>query len=186
MENDYSGLLELAGEKYKISAYLGGASAFSQMMGSYMDYKTSKLDVASLNIQASNIELQAQQRANMLREQFVQALGTYQYGAAQRGVALSSGSVRDNMESSAMSLGNDISIAKKNAQIQARTLRGQASLLKMQAKHALGQSIVGGISSLAGAYANYQIGSQLTKMANPTLANGGKVEPVLSVNPFGG
>lgn len=165
MEKDYSGLLEMAGKDYQMSAYMGGASAFSQLMSGYMNYNALKTEASGLKVQASNIELQAQQRANMLREQFVQSVGAYQMNAAQRGISVGSGSVRSNMENSSVALGKDISTIKKSSQLQANALRGQASIMKMRAKSALGQGITNSLVSLAGAGYNYSQGSQLLQKA---------------------
>ena len=160
-----SGLLELASDKYKYSAYMGGASAFAKMASGYLDYSALKTDAYSLQVQANNIELQAQEKANMLREQFIQSLGSYQLNAAQRGVSLSSGSVRNNMESSAMGLGKDISKIKKNAMFEANALRAQASNKKGLAKSQLWNGFAGSMASLSGAFSSYAYGSKLSEMS---------------------
>ena len=99
----------------------------------------------------------------MLREQFIGAIGSYQMNAAQRGVSVGSGSVRDNIESSAMSLGNDINTLKKSAQLQADAIRTQAKVAKWQGKSALVSGVLSGISQAFGAYSNYEKGSKLLK-----------------------
>lgn len=169
MADDYygtSGLLKLASEDYKDAAWAGGAKAFAQMAGGYMDYQALQTNAAALKVQASSIELQAQQRANILREQFIGAIGSYQFGAANRGVSVGSGSVRQNIESSAIGLGKDIQKAKKVAQMQASALRTQAKLSKIQGKTALVTGVLGGIGSLAGAVGSYAKGVELANMAN--------------------
>ena len=166
MINDYSGLLELAGKEYKWSSYAGAASAFAQMAGASMNYQALQTNASALKVQANNIELQAQQRANMLREQFISSIGSYQMSAAQRGVSVGSGSVRNNIESSSASLGNDINTLKKSAQLQANALRTQAKVSKMQGKSALVSGMLGGVSQAIGAYSNYKIGSKLLDGVN--------------------
>ena len=161
MINDYSGLMELAGEQYQRSAYAGAAGAFAQMASGYMNYQALRTDAAALKVQANSIELQAQQRANQLREQFISSIGAYKMGAAQRGIAVSSGSVRDNLESSAIGLGKDIAKMKKSAGLQASAIRTQAKVAKYQAKSALVGGILEGVGSVGTAIGNYSIGSQL-------------------------
>lgn len=173
MVQDLSGLLSIAGEQYKLSSLTAGASAFAQMAGSYLDYSALQTNAYALKAQASNIELQAQQRANMLREQFISSIGSYQFGAAQRGVSVGSGSVVQNIESSAGDLGKDIQKEKKVAQMRANALRGQAKIQKMQAKSGLVSSILSGVGSLAGAVGTYAVGSELAEL--------GKVKGVSSI-----
>lgn len=168
MINNYEGLLELAGNQYKWSSYAGAAGAFAQMANGYMNYEALKTNASALKVQANSIELQAQQRANQLREQFISSVGAYQASAAQRGISVGSANVKDNIETSAMSLGNDITKIKKNAQLQAGALRTQAKVAKLQGKSAMVSGILSGISSAAGAYSNYSTGSQLTDLAKGT------------------
>lgn len=159
-----NGLLDMASSQYKWSALAGGASAFAQIAGGMMDYKALQTNAAAMKVQANSIELQAKQRANMLREQFISAIGSYQFSAANRGVSVGSGSVQKNIESSAISVGKDIQNAKKVAAMQASALRTQAKVAKLQSKTAMVSGIVGGIGSLAGAVSNYAIGSHLGSM----------------------
>lgn len=165
MINDYEGLLELAGNQYKWSSYAGAAGAFAQMANGYMNYEALKTNANALKVQANSIELQAQQRANQLREQFISSVGTYKASAAQRGVSVGSGSVMDNIESSSISLGNDIATMKKNAQLQAGALRTQAKVARRQGKSAMVSGILSGLSSAASAYSNYKIGNELLAKA---------------------
>lgn len=162
MAFDYSGLLELAGDNYKWSAYAGAAGAFAQMASAGMNYQALQTNAAALKAQANSVELQAQQKANMLREQFIGAVGAYQMNAAQRGVSVGSGSVRDNIEGSAMSLGKDIQTMKRNSQLQADAIRTQAKVAKFQSRSALVSGMLSGISQAFGAYSNYQMGSKLS------------------------
>lgn len=180
---DYSGLLDLAGSQYKWSAWTGGASAFAQLAGAGLNYQALQTNAAALQVQASQIELQAKERANQLREQFVSAIGSYQFSAANRGVSVGSGSVRSNIESSAKNLGNDLMRQERSAQLQASALRSQAKVAKLQSKSALVGGILGGISSAAGAFGSWAMGDKLQALAHPTLANGGKIAPVPGPKP---
>jgi hypothetical protein len=186
MEDNYgiNGLLDMASTDYKLSSLAGGASAFAQMAGGMMDYSALKTNAAALKVQANNIELQAQQRANILREQFIGAIGSYQFSAANRGVSVGSGSVRQNIESSAIGLGKDIQKAQRVAQMQASALRTQAKLAKIQGKTAMVTGILGGISSLAGAVGSYSKGVSLDNLAKSTSTEQTKIVPVPPKKPF--
>ena len=162
---DENGLLDMASTQYKLSSLAGGASAFAQIAGGMMDYKALKTNARALKVQANSIELQAKQRANYLREQFIGAIGSYQFSAANRGVSVGSGSVQQNIESSAIGVGKDIQKAQKVAQMQASALRTQAKLAKIQGKTAMVTGVIGGISSLAGAVGNYYTGVELGNLA---------------------
>ena len=169
--NDFygvNGLLDMASTQYKLSALAGGASAFAQIAGGYMDYSALKTNAHALKVQANSIELQAKQRANYLREQFIGAIGSYQFSAANRGVSVGSGSVQQNIESSAIGLGKDIQKSQKVAQMQASALRTQAKLAKIQGKTAKVTGILGGIGSIAGSIGNLYTGMALGDLAKQT------------------
>lgn len=188
-EDDYygtNGLLDMASSQYKMSAMAGGASAFAQLMGGFMDARALKTNAKALKVQANDIELQAKQRANYLREQFISSIGSYQFSAANRGVSVGSGSVRQNIEESAMSVGKDIQKAKTTAQMQANALRTQAKVAKIQSRAAKMHGILSSMSSLAGAVASYSMGSALGSSGTPSgspVTNGVSV-PVPSKKPF--
>ena len=159
MAEESSGLLNFASSEYGKGAMSNFAAAFAQMAGGYMNYRALRMNASELKLQANNIELQAQERANQLREQFISAVGSYQMGAAQRGVSVGSGSVRNNIESSAMSLGNDISKIKKSSQLQANALRAQAKVSKLQAKSAAVSGVLDGVNSIGKGIMNLYTGS---------------------------
>lgn len=163
-----NGLIDLASSNYKMSALAGGAGAFAQMASAGMNYQALQTNAQALKVQANSIELQAQQRANILREQFIGAIGSYQFGAAQRGVSVGSGSVRQNIESSAISLGKDLQKEKQSAQMQANALRTQAKVAQSQAKSVLIGGVASGIGSLAGAVNSWNIGASLGNITNQT------------------
>lgn len=160
MAGEYN-LISAASDNYKMSGITGFGSAFAEMAGSYLNYSALRTEAMQLGVQASNIELQAQQQANMLREQFISNVGTYQYGAARRGISVGSGSVRSNVESSAMNMGEDIRRAGKNAQMKASALRSQERIMKGRAKAQLISGIASGVSSMAGSVASYGVGANL-------------------------
>lgn len=136
------------------------AGGFAQIVGSSINYSLLKTDLKQLETSAQNIELQAQERANMLRQQFINSVGSYQYGAAQRGVSVGSGSVMSNLESSAMNLGTDVQKQMKSASLKASSLRAQAQIAKSRGKFAHTQAVIGGLSSIgSGAMDIYKGGS---------------------------
>jgi len=78
--------------------------------------------------QASQIQLQAEQRSNMLLASFNKAIGTASYGAARRGVKAGEGSVMRNIEMSAKDLGIDQDIQRTNANMRASAVREQGKV----------------------------------------------------------
>lgn len=151
----YQNLIDLANanqskaDTYQTIQYGAGlASSFSSMAGSFIDYATLRTDAANLNIQAGTVELQAKQRANQLRQQFINAAGSYMFGAAQRGIAVKSGSVQANLQRSAEALGKDIQTEQQNALLQAGAYKAQAKIAKAKARAGLASGIAKGTSGI--------------------------------------
>lgn len=142
MAEEYSGLFKSAQDEYNKSATEYAASSFSKLVGGFINYDALKADAAQLKTEASNIELQAKERANILRQQFVEAMGAYQMNAAQRGISVGSMNVRSNLEGSAMSMGEDIAKAERNAAMKASALRTQAKIAKIRGKYQMFQNII--------------------------------------------
>lgn len=140
---------EKANTYNKIQYGAGLASSFSNMAGSFIDYAALRTDARNLNIQAGNVELQAKQRANQLRQQFIESAGNYMFGAAQRGIAVQSGSVQANLQRSSEALGKDIQTMQQNASMQAGALRTQAKIAKIKARAGLVSGVAQGISGAA-------------------------------------
>ena len=125
----------------------GLGSTFSNLAGSLIDYSALRTDAANLYVSAGQVELQAKQRANQLREQFIQSAGAYMMGAANRGISVQSGSVQANLERSSENLGKDIQTMEKNAALQARAYITQAKIAETKAKAQKRVAIAGAISS---------------------------------------
>lgn len=138
-----------ANKYYKIQYGAGLASSFSGMAGSIIDYSALRTDARNLNIQAGTVELQAKQRANQLRQQFIESAGAYMFGAAQRGIAVQSGSVQANLQRSSEALGKDIQTMQQNAALQAGAYRAQAKIAKIKARAGLVSGIANGIGGIA-------------------------------------
>lgn len=110
---------------------LGGTS---RLVSGIQEYNMANVDYDLLNLkagvkenQALQIELQATQIANKLREQFTEVAGEYTHTAARRGVKVGEGSMQDNIEQSAKALGKDVSQLDANAKRQSKVLRSEAS-----------------------------------------------------------
>ena len=142
----------------KKNAYgMGMASSFSSLAGSFIDYANLRSDISNLRVQAGQVELQAKQRANQLREQFVQSIGTYMFGAAKRGISVQSASVRGNLQRSSEALGKDVQRMEQNAALQANAYRQQAKIAKKNAQAQLYGSLIQGAADFglnAYGYAN--------------------------------
>ena len=148
----------------------GLGSTFSNLAGSLIDYSALRTDAANLYVSAGQVELQAKQRANQLREQFIQSAGAYMMGAANRGIAVQSGSVQSNLERSSENLGKDIDRMERNAALQARAYMTQAKIAEKKASAQKKVAIAGAISGVAqnigGAFYNFgQAGSIKTPAA---------------------
>ena len=141
---DFSYMLKEAMEEYTKSSMEYAASGFSKMAGGIINYNALKADAAQLKTEANSIELQAKERANMIRQQFIEAAGAYQLNAAQRGISIGSMSVRDNLEHSAGAMGEDIRKMEKSAELKANALRSQAKIAKIRGKYGMLQSFVEG------------------------------------------
>lgn len=154
---------EILKQQYYDAAMSSLSSGFSRIAGSYIDYAALKTDASQLMTQASNVELVAAQRANLLRENFIGALGNYKMSAAQRGVSVTSGSVVSNIASSSEDIGRDIQKGDTEAKMQANALRTQADIAKIRGKNKFVTGMLGAAGSFAGAYKSYQTGSKIGK-----------------------
>lgn len=124
---------------------LYGASAIAGIANSLVDYNLFKTQNSFNKVQANQIELQAQQQINQLREQFNNQIGNTQYKTATRGIK-----VKENraMELSAKNLGEDIHTLKTNAKMKADNLRTQARINNKMAKSSLISNIGSTLGSL--------------------------------------
>ena len=118
------------------SAGLYGVSAMANLLNAGINYKLLSTQNQRLGLQADNIELQAEQEINSMKEQFNQAIANYQYSAVKRGIKSISGSVQENIEMSSKNLAEDNYMMRQNAKHQAESVRDQQrinqSMLKAQ------------------------------------------------------
>ena len=171
-------MMELRGfvsDKLKLAGIKGMASGFADIANSYINYGALKTEAGNLQLQAGDkfiqanaVELRAQEAANNLRRQFIGAVGGATYNAAARGVKVTSANLQDNIQRSAGELGEDISKSKRNAQMQANTLRAEglrlntlSKITKRNAKATLVSGFLNGISGLTSGYASYKMGEEI-------------------------
>lgn len=146
----------LMSKEYQQYASIAGlGSVFSNFVGSIIDYKALKTDANSFYIQAGEVQLQAKQRANQLRQQFIESTGAYMFGAAQRGIAVQSGSVQSNLRRSAENLGKDVDLMQRNADLQSGALITQGNIAKSKANAMKTAAYTGLVSDLASSYLSY-------------------------------
>lgn len=162
MENDsYNLLLEQAAGSYKSSAMNYGAGAFAQISGGIINYMALNTEAAQYKLQAKSIEVQALERANQVREEFVGAVADYQYSAAARGISVSSGSVQDNIRTSSINLGQDMRKLQKSAELRAEAARTMGKISKIRATSQLISNVASGMSGLSSASNYYEISGKL-------------------------
>ena len=143
---------------YKQSAIQSGASAFSTLMGGYINYATLKTDAYASEVEANQIELNAKEKANALREKYLQGAGNAIFASTMSGGRSSSGSVQKNLEMSAKALSEDTANVERAGQAKAKAMRIKASLEKTKANSELVGSILSSIGSGIKAYNTGKIG----------------------------
>ena len=158
LDSDTRGLIS---DKYKNSGLMTMASGFAQAVSGYIDYNALKIEAMGYGTSAMSVELQAEQQANLLRKQYIEAVGNVTYGAAARGVKTTSGNVRANIERSAEEVNKDIQTNRENAQMAAREYRLQARIAKRNAKSSLVSGLASGIASGISGYQDYQLGKSI-------------------------
>ena len=145
-------------KKYKITE--GVASFAGGFADSMIDYEALKINANFNKISADRIELQAEQRANALKEEFTSAVGNLSYSAARRGIASDSGSIQRNIEKSSENLGYNIKTMKDNAKGRADDIRFKTKMAKRRAKTGMISSLIG---EGAGLYNKYDLYSSISK-----------------------
>ena len=110
-----------------------GFRAYAELTAPDVDYDILQLQAEHRELAADSLELQVEQEANRLREQFAENVGSAQYGAARRGVKIGEGDIQQNIEDSAMDVGKDIQTAKGNVEFKKKQLKSEADRLKLGA-----------------------------------------------------
>jgi len=161
MAVDFDKLLSGLGEEYdkysKLKKFGLGVDSLSKFGGLLSDYQSTKAEAYSMDVQASEIELQAQQRINQIRESFNDAVGTATFSATRRGVVAGEGSAGKNIEQSSIELGKDMALNKRSAKMKAKSFRTQAKINRILGKGSfasgllnIGSSLLGGFSGSEG------------------------------------
>lgn len=133
-------LIQLSKEKYDragvygdVSYGTGMASLFTKAMGTILDYSALKQELKNYDLQtfgtglaSQNVEVQATQMANKLRQSYIESAGNYVYNAARRGIDVNSGSVRSNLNRTSEELGKNVQEINRNADIEKKNLQMQA------------------------------------------------------------
>ena len=176
--SDYGGLLKaISGDDGDVNHYAGArtmASGFASMANAFVNYGALRIEAGNFSVQAGDkfiqadqVEQYAQEQANALRKEFIGAIGNATYGAAARGVKVTSANLQQNIQRSAGEMDEDIRKSKKSAKMQAdnlrmqgRNLQTQAKIAKQGARSALVGGILGGISDIALGAGIYSSGAE--------------------------
>lgn len=124
-------------------------SGMAKVAKTSIDYSLLNTKAMFEETQANYVELKTSEEINMLMQKFNSAVGTAQYGAARRNVKLGEGSIAQDIEQSAMNLGEDIQLAKKNAKAKANALRTQSKINKRSALISLGTNAISAYSGIS-------------------------------------
>lgn len=163
LENLTNKELQLGGmlsDQQKQTAVLGGIGSVASIGSMAINYDMLKTENLFKENQAKQIEIQAQEQANMLRENFNVMLGQEAVQTARRGITQSSGSVRAGKELSAKNVGEDITKMKDTAKAKSGKIRAEASIAKRAGKAQMMSSISSGIGSLNQNYKDYKLASK--------------------------
>lgn len=119
-----------------IATTLYGLEAITALQSPDIDYDILNETAEYKELKAKEVEIKAVQEANKIREQFAEAVGTYQARTARRGVVVGQGSAAQNVERSSADLGKDIQTTQENADWQASRYRISAKNDRRQAEAA--------------------------------------------------
>ena len=108
-----------------------------QTITGVFDFFKPDIDIQKLNdasnykeLQADSLELQIEEEINLMRESFLERVGTFQSQGARRGFKVGEGSTQQNIEMSAGNMAEDIQTAKKNVEYKAKQLRSSANMTR--------------------------------------------------------
>ena len=165
METGFS-LMPLAGQAYKTIAELNAPD---------INYEILNLRADQKDIEADALEVRSQENINYMRDQFNEAVGTYQYGAARRNVKVGEGSAGANIENSARDLGYDISKIKDMTafesnikRMEGERYRAAGESQKEITKWQKTSQLFDNISKLSGLFGEIDLSSLMPKDINST------------------
>ena len=108
--------------------------SFSDLLAPDIDYTVLQMNATQKKLEADNLELQVQQQADLLREQFSETVGQAKSSATMRGVKVGEGNIAQDIEGSSIAMGKDIQTAKGNAKYKSNQLRRTAQLYEAGAE----------------------------------------------------
>lgn len=111
-----------------------GAGVFAGLVGATQNLNIGLASSRFYKAQASEVELNAVQQANQLRQQFLGEVGNYAFTAGQRGVSVKSGNVQSNLTESSANLGKDIAEIDRSAASQSKALMAQGKIARARAR----------------------------------------------------
>lgn len=133
----------------RLSGAAQGIQGLAQMASAYAGYTQTGIQASWLKLQADQVGIQAEQKANILREQLFGTISNAMAGYAARGVDVGSGSAIRQAELSLKEGGQDLQQIKRNAELQTNVLRAQAKIMKSGARAGMIGGMLSGISNLA-------------------------------------
>jgi len=105
----------------------------SGLMSADVDYNILQRQANQKELEADNLDVQIEQQANMLRQQFIKAVGSATYGGARRGVKVGEGNLAQDIEQSAINVDKDIQTGRENVAFKKNILKSQARQLRSTA-----------------------------------------------------
>ena len=126
-----------------------GVQGLAQIASAYAGYTQGKISADFLRLQADQVGIQAEQKANMLREKLFGSISNAMAGYGARGVDVGSGSARTQAELTLKEGGQDLQQLKRNAEMEANILRAQAKVMSAGSRSAMIGGMLSGVSNLA-------------------------------------
>lgn len=111
-----------------------GIEGLSDIAGAYAQYAQESTQADNLRLKADLVGLQAEQKANQLREKLYGDISNSFAGYAARGIDIGSGTPIRQAEISLKEGGEDIQQIQKNAEMQAKAYNAQADIIKSGSK----------------------------------------------------
>ncbi len=151
-------------------------NAYQQLDTPSINYSVLNMNADYLESQANDLDLKVTQEANLIRQQFIEAIGQVEYSAARRGVKVDEGNVRQNIEESSINLGKDIQTVRDNATFKQGQLRRGANRLRSASKYeselSLWRNIGNASSSILGATKAFPAYTELDAMKKASRESG--------------
>ena len=132
----------------RLASAAQGVQGLAQMASAYAGYTQGSIQAEFLKLQADQVGLQAEQKANMLREKLFGSISNAMAGYAARGVDVGSGSAIRQAELSLKEGGEDLQQMKRNAELESGVLRAQARINKAGAKYGMVGGMLSGLSNV--------------------------------------